>query len=88
MALTAAARVAGDMFVAVLEADVYLLKHILHDWNDEGCRRILSVVRKAAKSASTILILRMDRARSRRTSFREDRGYCHALHQQRPSAHP
>jgi hypothetical protein len=47
---------AGDMFVRVPEAEVYLLKHILHDWNDEECQQILSVVRKAAKPTSRLLI--------------------------------
>ena len=47
---------AGDMFVSAPEADVYLLKHILHDWNDEECQRILSVIRKAAKPTSTLMI--------------------------------
>jgi hypothetical protein len=48
--------VAGDMFVSVPEADVYILKHILHDWSDEECRRILSVVRASAKPTSRLLI--------------------------------
>jgi SAM-dependent methyltransferase len=50
------AHIAGDMFVSVPEADVYLLKHILHDWDDEECQRILSVVRKAAKPTTRLFI--------------------------------
>ena len=41
---------AGDMFAAVPDADAYLMKMILHDWNDEECVRIL---RTAARSASS-----------------------------------
>jgi hypothetical protein len=33
--------IAGDFFTAVPKADLYLLKHILHDWDDAGCIRIL-----------------------------------------------
>jgi hypothetical protein len=28
--------IAGDFFTAVPKADLYLLKHILHDWDDAG----------------------------------------------------
>jgi hypothetical protein len=34
--------IAGDFFTAVPKADLYLLKHILHDWDDAGCIRILT----------------------------------------------
>lgn len=40
--------VAGDFFESVPEADVYLMKYILHDWSDEECREILSTVHEAA----------------------------------------
>lgn len=40
--------VAGDFFEAVPTADAYLMKHILHDWNDEECVKILSTIRAAA----------------------------------------
>ena len=33
--------VAGDMFVDVPSADAYVMKMILHDWNDDECVRIL-----------------------------------------------
>jgi hypothetical protein len=33
--------IGGDFFVDVPEGDVYLLKQILHDWNDDQCRTIL-----------------------------------------------
>lgn len=34
--------IGGDFFVDVPEGDVYLLKQILHDWNDDQCRTILA----------------------------------------------
>ncbi|MFE0106973.1 methyltransferase [Streptomyces sp. NPDC059009] len=38
----------GDFFAAVPEGgDVYVLKHILHDWNDDEALRILRAVRTA-----------------------------------------
>jgi DNA-binding MarR family transcriptional regulator len=40
--------VAGDFFEEVPPADAYLLKHILHDWNDGECVEILSTIREAA----------------------------------------
>ena len=32
---------AGDFFQGVPEGDVYLLKQVLHDWNDDSCLKIL-----------------------------------------------
>jgi hypothetical protein len=41
-------RVAGSFFESVpAEGDVYLIKHILHDWNDDECVTILKNVRTA-----------------------------------------
>jgi O-methyltransferase domain len=34
--------VAGDFFESVPEGDLYLLKQILHDWDDAQCRTILA----------------------------------------------
>jgi len=31
----------GDMFESVPAADVYILKHIIHDWEDEKCIQVL-----------------------------------------------
>lgn len=39
---------AGDMFEAVPGADLYLLKLILHDWDDEQCVALLQTIRRAA----------------------------------------
>ena len=49
--------VAGDMFQSVPEADLYLLKLILHDWSDEEVVRLLAVVRKAARAGARILVI-------------------------------
>jgi hypothetical protein len=40
--------VEGSFFDSVPEGDVHLLTTILHDWDDESARRILSTVRAAA----------------------------------------
>lgn len=49
--------VEGDFFKSVPEADVYLLKDILHDWDDERATAILRVCRRAMKPASRLLIV-------------------------------
>lgn len=49
--------VAGDMFEAVPEADVYLLKHILHDYNDGECTQILSTIRESAPSDARLFVI-------------------------------
>jgi hypothetical protein len=41
---------AGDMFEAVPGADGYVLEHVLHDWTDAECVRILENVREAVGS--------------------------------------
>ena len=33
--------VGGDMFSSVPPADAYVLKHIIHDWDDSSCIRLL-----------------------------------------------
>ena len=48
----------GDMFEHVdAEADVYLLKDILHDWDDERCARILATVRRAMPAGSKVVLV-------------------------------
>lgn len=55
----------GGMF----EADIYLLKHIPHGWDDGECRQILRVVRRGAWTAVGALPMsRMGRNRRRRSS--------------------
>jgi hypothetical protein len=48
----------GDFFTAVpKDGDFYLLKHILHDWNDADCVRILETIKRAAPPAATLLVI-------------------------------
>lgn len=48
----------GDFFQGVPEKfDIYILKLILHDWDDECAKKILKNCRKAMNSKSKILIL-------------------------------
>jgi 16S rRNA G1207 methylase RsmC len=50
--------VAGDFFQGVPEgADAYLLKHVIHDWNDERATAILKSVRAAMPSNGKLLIV-------------------------------
>lgn len=49
--------VAGSFFDAVPSgADAYFLKHILHDWGDEDCVRILRSCRAACRPDARLLI--------------------------------
>jgi hypothetical protein len=50
--------IAGSFFETVpAGADAYVLRNIIHDWEDEDCQRILAVVRRAIPAAGTLLIL-------------------------------
>jgi hypothetical protein len=50
--------VAGDFFTAVpAGADVYVLKHIIHDWDDQDAARILVNCRGAMGPTSRILVV-------------------------------
>ena len=49
--------VGGDFFDAVPEgADAYLLSHVLHDWPEDGCVRILDSCRQAMRPGGRVLI--------------------------------
>jgi hypothetical protein len=49
--------VAGDFFEAVPPgADAYFMKHILHDWGDADCGRILANCRKAMSAHARLLV--------------------------------
>ena len=51
-------RVAGDFFAAVPAAgDTYLLKSVLHDWDDERCALILANCRRAMAPGSRLLVI-------------------------------
>lgn len=47
---------AGDMFDQVPRADAYLLKHILHDWDDQACCTILKNAHAASAPGARVLI--------------------------------
>jgi SAM-dependent methyltransferase len=50
--------VAGDFFESVpAGGDLYLLSQILHDWDDEQCRRILTNCRQAIVPGGKLLIV-------------------------------
>ena len=49
--------VGGDFFHSVPAADLYLLKQILHDWDDAQCVRILANVRQAIAPGGKVVIL-------------------------------
>lgn len=50
--------IAGNFFESVPNhADLYILKRILHDWDDASCMKILQVCRKAMGSHTRLLIM-------------------------------
>jgi predicted transcriptional regulator len=51
--------VAGDFFESVPAADVYVLSYILHDWDDESCRRILRTIADAAAPGAHVVLVEL-----------------------------
>ncbi len=50
--------VEGDMFDEVrAEADVYVLKNVLHDWDDAACLKILATVRGAMRPGTRLVLV-------------------------------
>ena len=49
--------VGGDFFVDVPAADVYVMKAILHDWDDDECVAILRVLHARATAATRLLVV-------------------------------
>jgi hypothetical protein len=49
--------VGGDFFEAVPAGDLYLLKMILHDWNDAECIRILRRIREAIAPGGRVAVI-------------------------------
>ena len=50
--------IGGDMFHSVpAGGDAYMMKHIIHDWNDERCVEILKNCRSAMPSHGRVLII-------------------------------
>lgn len=51
--------VGGDFFASVPSADVYLMKHILHDWDDAQCTSLLGHCAKAMKPGGRVLVIEL-----------------------------
>jgi len=51
--------IGGDFFVDVPEGDVYLLKQVLHDWNDDQCRKILANCARRLAGGGKVYIVEM-----------------------------
>jgi hypothetical protein len=48
----------GDMFSSVpAGADAYIMKHIIHDWPDDQCLKILKACRKGANPGGRLLVV-------------------------------
>jgi SAM-dependent methyltransferase len=60
LGLTERSRVlAGDFFASVPEADLYLLKHILHDWDHGQSVRILENCRRAMRPGGRVIVIEL-----------------------------
>jgi hypothetical protein len=51
--------VGGSFFEAVPPADCYLLKWILHDWDDDECVAILTRCRESLRAGGVVLVVEM-----------------------------
>jgi hypothetical protein len=49
--------VGGSFFESAPAADVYILSHILHDWDDDSCLRILNNIRAAATPGARLVVI-------------------------------
>jgi hypothetical protein len=50
--------VGGDFFVEVpAGGDAYVLKHVIHDWDDERARAILTACRRTMGPGGTLLVI-------------------------------
>lgn len=49
--------IGGNMFEAVPAADAFMMKLILHDWNDDECIQILSNMHRAASPNGSVFII-------------------------------
>ena len=59
-------RVPGDLFTGVpVEADLHLLKHVLHDWDDAAAARILEATWRSMRPGSTLLVMELLQERDR-----------------------
>jgi len=51
--------VGGDFFADVPEGDVYLVKHILHDWDDAQCVAILKNCARRMRPGGSVIVVEM-----------------------------
>jgi hypothetical protein len=52
--------ISGDFIESIpTGGDIYILKHIIHDWNDEQCMAILANCRKAMAKGGKMLVVEM-----------------------------
>lgn len=52
--------VAGDFFASALpQADMFVLKHVLHDWDDAGCTALLKSCAQSMSADARLLIVEM-----------------------------
>jgi hypothetical protein len=49
----------GDFFKAVPGGDAYIMKHIIHDWNDECAHRILRNCHRVMRTGDRVLLVEM-----------------------------
>ena len=49
--------IGGDFFKSVPEGDLYLLRFILHDWDDADALRILESCRRAMKPGARLVVI-------------------------------
>jgi O-methyltransferase domain/Dimerisation domain len=49
----------GDFFDSVPPADLYLMKFILHDWDDDACVKLLSNCRRAMQDGGRIAVIEL-----------------------------
>ncbi len=76
---------AHDIFESVpTGGDVYLLRFILHDWNDDESRRILKTVRTAMLPAGRVLIVEMLVPQTNEPGLVQMMVHQHARHDRRP----
>jgi O-methyltransferase domain/Dimerisation domain len=61
--------VPGDMFQEVSPADAYMVKHVIHDWNDAECLQILSTMHRAAPQHGRVLIIEKSSPAQTRPTF-------------------
>ena len=47
----------GDFFTAVPEGDAYIMKHVIHDWNDDRAGTILRSIHRAARPSARVILI-------------------------------